>query len=508
MEQSLALEVMFGGESVLLTGPAGSGKTYVLNEFIRRAKKAGKHVSVTATTGLAATHLNGSTIHAWSGMGIHDVLPHNFFDHLSKARRETIEKTDVLIIDEISMLHDYRLDMLDEITRKVRGELGVPFGGLQVILCGDFFQLPPVNRSDSREGGFVVNSAVWRDLDPTVCYLSEQHRQDDDAFLEILNALRAGDIRRRHAESLLERIGTELPDNAAVTELYVTNMNVDTINASRLAGIEGEEHTYHMQTTGSQNYVETLKRSCLALEELTLKKGALVMCVRNSPDKKYVNGSLGVVVGFEPLLNYPIVQLRSGKEVTIGLETWELRDGDKKRASITQIPLRLAWAITVHKSQGMTLDAARIDLRKAFVEGMGYVALSRVKRLDSLSLLGINNMALRVSRDALEIDELLRARAKADAVKFAHLAELAKKRKDEPEPEKKKGDSNWHEKIAKMRETHPNAFKPWAEEDDTKLKTLFDQGKGVNELVETFGRHPGSIRARLKKHFGEEILEQ
>lgn len=506
MDQSLALEVMMSGESVLLTGPAGSGKTYVLNEFIRCAKGDGKHVSVTATTGLAATHLNGSTIHSWSGMGIHDELPNNFFDHLSKARRETMEKTDVLIIDEVSMMHDYRLDMLDAITRKVRG-VDAPFGGLQVILCGDFFQLPPVNRSDSREGGFVVNSEAWRSLDPSICYLHEQHRQDDDAFLEILNSLRAGDIRRRHAEQLLERIGAELPSNNAVTELYVTNMNVDSINSSRLAGIEGDEQVFQMQTTGSQNYVDTLKRSCLALETLVLKKGALVMCIRNSPDKRFVNGTLGTVVDFEPLLGYPIVQLRSGKEITIGLETWELRDGDRKRASITQVPLRLAWAITVHKSQGMTLDAARIDLRKAFVEGMGYVALSRVRGLDSLSLLGINNMALRVSRDALEIDELLRARAKADAVKFAPLIKLAKKRQDNPNKPKKtkKGDSNWHERIAKMRETHPNAFKPWGDADDERLKQLFNDGKQLDDLVTEFGRHPGSIKARLKKHFGDDI---
>lgn len=141
MNQELALEVMLAGESVLLTGPAGAGKTFVLNQFIRLAKSESKHVSVTATTGLAATHLGGTTIHSWAGIGVLDELPNGFAEHLSKGRHEIIEKTDVLIIDEISMLHDYRLDMIDEVCRLVRRK-DEPFGGIQVVMSGDFFQLP------------------------------------------------------------------------------------------------------------------------------------------------------------------------------------------------------------------------------------------------------------------------------------------------------------------------------------------------------------------------------
>ena len=512
MRQNLALEILLSGESALLTGPAGTGKTFVLNQFINLSKADGKYVSVTATTGLAATHLGGSTIHAWAGIGVNDRLPSGFADRVSKTRREIIEKTDILIIDEISMLHDYRLDMVDEVCRLVRKRVDEPFGGIQVVLSGDFFQLPPVNRSESREGGFVVGSQVWRELDPAILYLDEQFRQrDDDVLLEILTAMRANDLRRRHAEQLLERTEFQPPAGADLTELHTVNVDVDRINEARLAELTGDEVVYQRHTTGSDNYVENLQRSVLAPDVLTLKLGALVMAVKNDQARRYVNGSVGMVVDFEPVTDYPVVEFRNGKIVTMQPDTWELRDGTRKRASISQIPLRLAWAITVHKSQGMTLDSARIDLRKAFVPGMGYVALSRVRDLDNLYLTGINRMALQMSDEAYAIDERLRARAADDAKRFARLQSKADKRSagqlKKSAQKANKASSGWAAKIAKMRETYPNAYRPWAKSDDEILKQGFLQGETIASLSQKLGRHHGSIKMRLQKHFGEDAVQ-
>lgn len=507
MKQELALEVLLAGHSALLTGPAGAGKTFVLNKFIQHAKQAGKKVAVTATTGLAATHLGGNTIHAWSGIGVRDYLPQGFADNMPKTRRETIEKTDILIIDEISMLHDFRLDMVDEVCRLVRRK-DVPFGGMQVVMSGDFFQLPPINRTDARAGGFVVSSLVWDELAPAILYLQEQYRQDDEVLLGILNALRASDVRRHHAETLLAR--TEVvPDDDDITELHTVNCDVDAINARRLADLSGDAHHYEQVTTGAASYVETLQRSVLAPADLVLKKGALVMAVKNSPTRQFANGSIGTVVDFEPVTEYPVVEFKNGRTVTMVPDSWELRDGDKKRASISQIPLRLAWAITVHKSQGMTLDAARIDLRKAFVPGMGYVALSRVKNIENLYLYGINRMALQMSEDAVAINEVLLAQSAQDAVRFADLAEQAAKRQHEasqPAVSAKKG-SSWAEKLAEMRKTHPNAYKPWSARDDAELVQYFQQGESIADLMARLGRHENSIIIRLKKLLGDDVVQ-
>lgn len=509
MDQGLALEILLEGHSALLTGPAGTGKTFVLNQFIRLAKYDGKHVSVTATTGLAATHLGGTTIHAWSGIGVHDQLPDHFADHLSKGRKEIIAKTDVLIIDEISMLHDFRLDMVDQVCRVVR-ERDEPFGGIQVVMSGDFFQLPPINRGEATSGGFVVGARVWQEIDPVIIYLDEQFRQKEgDDLLDILTSMRAGDLRRRHAELLLARADATPPSGRVLTELHTVNVDVDRVNDEQLATLGGDELIYSQHSTGSQNYVESLQRSVLAPAVLTLKQGALVMAVKNDPNKRYANGSIGTVVEFEKGSDYPIVDFLNGKTVTMAPDTWELRDGDKKRASISQIPLRLAWAITVHKSQGMTLDAARIDLRKAFVPGMGYVALSRVKDLSNLYLTGINRMALQVSEEAREIDEHLRLRAAKDAKRFAHLKQRAVTRKDElPKKKPTTGNTGWSEKIAKMRETHPKAYMPWEPQDDADLKQGFLQGATIAQLSKKLGRHEGSITMRLQKHFGEDVVQR
>jgi len=495
MDQAFALEIMIAEKNVFLTGSPGSGKTYLLNKFIKHAKAVDKCVSVTATTGLAATHLNGTTIHAWSGIGIQDKLSPNFKDNLRQSRIDIINQTDILIIDEISMLHDFQLDMVDEVLRRVRDN-DQAFGGIQVILCGDFFQLPPVNREKQLSSSFVIHSSSWNKSGLVICYLNEQHRQKDSLYTEILGAMRNNDLRRRHVEALLSRREI-LKDTDSMTQLHTTRADVNAINLGHLSQLKGKSHSYLAETDGAARYVETLKKTCLASEKLVLKKGALVMCIRNDPKKLYVNGSIGVVTNFDRITKFPKVKLNNGRQFIVTPVVWELNDGSKKRASLSQVPLQLAWAITIHKSQGMTLDAARIDLRRAFVEGMGYVALSRLRSLDSLKLIGINKMALQVSTEALEINESLKAQSLRDIKRFAYLNDRTK---GISKPEESNA---WAKESLRQQTRSPNAYKLWSKQDDVRLEELFTNGAKVSikKLAQIFDRKPGSIRSRINKKF-------
>lgn len=405
MQQDKALEILLRGDNVMLTGPAGSGKSYLLNAFVKKARNKKKKVVVTATTGLAAAHLGGQTIHSWSGIGLGTKLHEDYIYMMSETRKKAIRKTSVLIIDEVSMMHDYNLDMVDQALRMIR-ENDEPMGGIQVILCGDFFQLPPVSQGGG--GRFVTESQVWSKLSLSVCYLEEQHRAEDLRLQEILNAMRAGDLRQRHLNWLLSRMRIE--PVGEVTRLYTTNADVDDLNTKELAKIHGDSRYYMRTSRGSWDAIVNLQRNVLAPDTLELKLGAMVMAVKNDPEGRYHNGSIGNVLDFTHD-GFPVVHFKY--PVVIYPDEWEMKSGDRTVAAITQIPLRLAYAITVHKSQGMTLDAAELDLSKAFVEGMGYVGLSRVKNLDNLYLKGINQRALMVSHEAQRIDNELRDRSRS-----------------------------------------------------------------------------------------------
>lgn len=422
------------GHNVFLTGFAGSGKTFLLNQYIDYLVCNRVEVGVTASTGIAATHMEGRTIHSWAGMGISsEMTKAEIRKVLRKAHiKKRLARTRVLIIDEISMLGHRQLDLVDEICRLGKKE-NIPFGGMQVILSGDFFQLPPINKvSEEGENKFATESDVWEEMDLKICYLDEQFRQSDKMFSKILNDIRDDKVTADTVSTLMSRLNVDIGDAVVPTKLNTHNAHVDKINNNELAKLNDKPVLYSMDSTGSPEVIKALKKGCLAPETITVKLGASVMFVKNNFSKGYVNGTLGTVVDFDKDEGWPIVEIRSGKRIVAEPESWGIEENDETIARVDQVPLRLAWAISVHKSQGMSLETAEIDLSKAFERGMGYVALSRVRSLDGIKLTGLNNMALEVNKDVVGLNRefIIRSQTDTDKLKEFGKAKINKFQRD------------------------------------------------------------------------------
>lgn len=492
MQQETALALLKSGRNVFLTGSAGTGKTYVLNQYIKYLKDRKIPVAVTASTGIAATHMNGQTIHSWCGMGVKDNI--HQVDLRKLAEKKYIQKNvlnaKVLIIDEISMLHKNQLQMVDEILTHLKSSFE-SFGGLQVVLSGDFFQLPPVTKNEeTNRDKFAFMSKSWVDAQLTVCYLTEQFRQTDNELNNVLNEIRKNEVSPESMAILDEAVYNKFKEEP--TRLYSHNFDVDRVNLQEIETLAGEEEVFVAVTKGNTGLKEMLQKSVLAPENLILKENARVMFVKNNYEKGFMNGTLGTVIGFDPDTGHPMVRMASGKELIAEPEIWSVDDeSGKTLASFTQVPLRLAWAITVHKSQGMTLEAAEIDLTKTFETGQGYVALSRLKDIDGLRLLGYNEISLQVDGLALKADK-----------RFQELSEHAEKTTDLSSINKQHIQFIKHcGGITDPDEIKRNSNKIKAKSKkistQNQTKALFELGKSLKEIADERGLTTGTVISHL-----------
>lgn len=508
MLQSTALSILKTGASVFLTGEPGSGKTYTVSQFVSWLRRHGVEPAITASTGIAATHIGGITIHSWSGIGIHKFVTSDLMESILSNDKlvKRMRDTSILIIDEISMLDARTLDVVDHVCRKVK-EPSLPFGGMQVVFVGDFFQLPPVNGAGEEASQFAFEAGSWRQADPVVCYLSEQYRQEDARFLEVLTKLRKGHVSEEIHLALRERI-VQRGSSETHIRLYAHNVNVDRMNEQKLTELDGEARVFEMESKGAKAAVERLIKNCLSPEFLSLKIGARVMCTKNYFEKGFVNGTMGDIVGFDDE-GAPILKTLGGRTIHVPKMEWTATDGTRTIAKVIQYPLRLAWAITIHKSQGLTLDEAVMDLSEVFEFGQGYVALSRVRSFSGLFLLGYNHRALQVHPAILERDGYFRTLSERSEEDFAE--------RTQPEIERQQNDfllgcgGKLDEQIVDI--DFGAILKPKRKKrvvGSTYQETLdqFKTGKNIREIAEARSFSPSTVFSHLEKLYMDGKIEK
>jgi ATP-dependent DNA helicase PIF1 len=424
-DQRCVFEAYARGENVFMTGPGGTGKSALIKYIVNDAKNKGKRIDVCALTGCASVLLECSakTIHSWAGIGIAKESKSMIADKVStnKLKKKNWLAAQVLIIDEVSMLSLKLFEALELIGRKCKVNQR-PFGGIQVIFSGDFFQLPPVgNFDDPTSSQFCFESPKWNEVFPNQLKLTTMFRQKDALYAKILNQIREGKISRSSCDVLKKFVGRTVDENEYIkpTILFPKKRDAEKINKESLSALEGETKEYYIKDCDleelnltdiqkqkalfySKQETEFEKKaliSSLTTEEIVrLKKGAQVMSIANLDlDSEYpiCNGSQGIVEDFDDR-GFPIVKFRNGVIRTI--TPWKHASERIPSVAVKQIPLILAWAVTIHKSQGATLEIAEMDIgNNVFACGQTYVALSRVKNLDGLFLKSFNPYKIKVN---------------------------------------------------------------------------------------------------------------
>lgn len=421
-EQQQALKTVLEGQNIFLTGPGGTGKTYLIHTITEQLTARGKKVAVTALTGCAALLIghHAKTIHSWAGIGLGKEDAPKLVAGLRKYGYKAIKRwltTHVLIIDEISMMTADIFEKLDFVGRSIRKNMK-PFGGIQVILVGDFFQLPPVNKEVAPQK-FVFESPMWKEAVHKIIPLTKIQRQSDPVFHEILSEARVGKLSPKSMEILKKR--QELPwhtQKIKPTLLFSRRSEVDMINDQNLRALKGDERVFEAKTVfdaaamkglsaDSPEVVKAtakLDRDAPYKQTLNLRVGAQVMLVYNlDQEAGLVNGSRGVVEGFTDTTPcYPLVLFQGcAAPIPVGEQSWESEEIEGVKRS--QIPLMIAYAITIHKAQGSTLNCALIDIGpRTFEVGQAYVALSRVKSLDSLYIHELDPLACKAHPKVVE----------------------------------------------------------------------------------------------------------